>query len=111
GPRSQSELSLTMLSHHATTGARALPRFEEGRNRRQKARAAGLHPDYWYAVEHDRAVRPGQAVEVRFWNISIVLYRGTDGRLCALENRRALRQLKLYFHHVDGCNLTCAYHG
>ena len=84
-----------MISDHPTNGARALPRFEEGRNRRQKARAAGLHPDYWYAVEHDRAVRPGQAVEVRFWNISIVLYRGTDGRLCALENRCAHRQLKL----------------
>jgi len=31
------------------------PTFAEARNRREKARAAGLHPDYWYAVEHDAA--------------------------------------------------------
>ena len=49
--------------------------------------------------------------EVRFWNTSIALYRGADGRLFALENRCAHRQLKLSLGHVDGCNLTCVYHG
>jgi phenylpropionate dioxygenase-like ring-hydroxylating dioxygenase large terminal subunit len=87
------------------------PAFGEARNQRQKARAAGLHPDYWYAVEYDRAVRRGRAVEVRFWNESIVLYRGDNTQLYALENRCAHRQLKLSFGRVDGCNLTCAYHG
>jgi len=89
----------------------APPTFSEARNRREKARAAGLHPDYWYAVEHDRAVRRGQIVEVRFWNTSIALYRGADGVLRALENRCAHRQLKLSLGDVDGCRLTCAYHG
>ncbi len=87
------------------------PEFHEGRNRRQKARAAGLHPDYWYAVEQDRALKPGQVVEVRFWNSSIALYRSRDGKLHALENRCAHRQLKLSIGQVEGCNLTCAYHG
>jgi phenylpropionate dioxygenase-like ring-hydroxylating dioxygenase large terminal subunit len=90
---------------------KAPPDFDAGRNRRQKARAAGLHPDYWYAVEYDRAVKPGQAVEVRFWDRSIVLYRGEDRQLRALENRCAHRQLKLSLGQVEGCNLTCAYHG
>jgi phenylpropionate dioxygenase-like ring-hydroxylating dioxygenase large terminal subunit len=89
----------------------APPDFEAAHNRRQKARAAGLHPNYWYAVEHDHAVRRGQAVEVRFQGTSIALYRGEDGQLRALENRCAHRQLKLSLGVVEGCNLTCVYHG
>jgi phenylpropionate dioxygenase-like ring-hydroxylating dioxygenase large terminal subunit len=87
------------------------PKFDDARNQRQKARAAGLHPDYWYPVEYERALRRGRLVEVRFWNQSIALYRGTDNQLYALENRCAHRQLKLSVGHVDGCNLTCIYHG
>lgn len=87
------------------------PDFAEARNPRQKVRAAGLDPDYWYAVEYDRAVTPGQVVEIRFWKTSIALYRGQDGALRALENRCAHRQLKLSSGDVDGCNLVCAYHG
>ena len=50
-------------------------------------------------------------VEVIFWNRSIALYRGEDGKLRALENRCAHRQIKLSAGEVDGCNLVCAYHG
>jgi nitrite reductase/ring-hydroxylating ferredoxin subunit len=89
----------------------AAPSFLEARTQRQKARAAGLHPDYWYPLEFDRRLRPGSVIEVRFWNTSIALYRGTGGELYALENRCAHRQLKLSLGHVDGCNLTCIYHG
>ena len=74
-------------------------------------RAAGLHPDYWYPVEYDDRVRGGQVVEVRFWGQSIALYRGADGRMRALENRCAHRQLPLSPGAVTGCELTCAYHG
>jgi len=87
------------------------PSFAEARTQRQKARVAGLHPDYWYPVEYNRAVRAGKVIEVKFWNTSIALYRGTDGELYAIENRCAHRQLKLSLGHVDGCNLTCSYHG
>jgi phenylpropionate dioxygenase-like ring-hydroxylating dioxygenase large terminal subunit len=90
---------------------RAPPDFHEAANRRQKARAAGLSPDYWYAVEYDHAVRPGRVVEVRFWNTSIALFRGRDGRLAAIENRCAHRQLKLTLGEVEGCHLVCIYHG
>ena len=87
------------------------PAFAEARNPRQKARAAGLHPDYWYAVEYDRAVKPARVVEIQFWKTSIALYRGKDGQLHALENRCAHRQLKLSAGEVANCNLVCAYHG
>ena len=71
------------------------PTFADARSRREKARSAGLSPDYWYAVEYDRRIRRGQVVEVKFWNRSIALFRGDDGGLRALENRCAHRQLKL----------------
>jgi nitrite reductase/ring-hydroxylating ferredoxin subunit len=87
------------------------PGFLEARTQRQKARTAGLHPDYWYPVEYDHRLRRGRVMEVRFWNASIALYRGRDGEPYALENRCAHRQLKLSLGHVDGCHLTCVYHG
>jgi len=87
------------------------PPIARAGTRWQRAREAGLDPDYWYPVEYDRRVRPGRVVEVVFWNMSIALYRGRDGELRALENRCAHRQLPLTLGEVDGCNLACAYHG
>lgn len=87
------------------------PTFTEAKNRLQKVRAAGMNPNYWYAVEYDRIVGKGQVIEVKFWKTSIVLYRGQDGQLRALENRCAHRQLKLSLGEVQGNNLVCAYHG
>ena len=85
--------------------------FAEAGQRRQKARVAGLDPDYWYAVEREGAVPRGRVVEVKFWNRSIALFRGEDGRLRALENRCAHRHLPLSLGTVEGCRLTCMYHG
>ena len=87
------------------------PGFEEAGNLRQKVRASGMDPDYWYAVEEVRRIRPGTVVEVVFWKRSIALYRATDGSFHALENRCAHRQLKLSLGLVEGCRLVCAYHG
>ena len=89
----------------------APPTFEQARNHRQRVRAAGLSPDYWYPVEWDRAVKRGQAIDVTFWNESIAVFRGQDGALHAIENRCAHRQLKLSLGVVGDCTLTCAYHG
>jgi len=87
------------------------PAFNCAKNRRQKARAAGLHPDYWYAVAYDHEIKPGQVREIMFWHKSIALFRTNDGKLTALENRCAHRQLKLSLGDVRGCNLVCLYHG
>src|SRR4051794_40724642 len=97
-------------SNHAERAA-GPPDFHEARSRRQKARAAGLQPDYWYPVDHARAVRPGGMIETSFWGAPIVIFRGDDGRLRALENRCAHRQLKLSMGHVAGCQIACGYHG
>jgi nitrite reductase/ring-hydroxylating ferredoxin subunit len=88
-----------------------LPSFDDATTLRQKAWAAELDPSYWYPVENDRAVRPGQVLEVRFQENAVALFRGSDGRLGAIENRCAHRQLKLSVGQVQGCTLTCRYHG
>ena len=87
------------------------PGFAESRSLRQKSRAAGMCPDYWYAVEEVRKVKPGSVVEVVFWKRSIALFRSEDGEFHAVENRCAHRQLKLSLGQVENCQLVCAYHG
>jgi len=87
------------------------PNFAESKNRRQKVRAAGLDPNYWYPVEHSKNLSRGDVIEVKFWGRSVALYRGDDGLLRAVENRCAHRQLKLSVGHVTGCNVVCPYHG
>ena len=87
------------------------PGFEESDSLRQKVRASGMHPDYWYAVEEVRRIKPGTVTEVVFWKHSIALVRAEDGSFHAMDNRCAHRQLKLSLGQVDGCKLVCAYHG
>jgi phenylpropionate dioxygenase-like ring-hydroxylating dioxygenase large terminal subunit len=87
------------------------PTFAEAANLRQKACAAGMDPAYWYAVENDAAIGVGQVKEVRFWHTSVALYRDRDGKLHAIENRCAHRQVLLSEGRVEGCRLTCRYHG
>ncbi|MCA9662007.1 MAG: aromatic ring-hydroxylating dioxygenase subunit alpha [Myxococcales bacterium] len=87
------------------------PTFAEAKNRRQKVRAAGLDPNYWYPVLQSRELGRGEVKEVVFWRRSYALYRGDDGKVAAVENRCAHRQLKLSVGHVKGCNVVCPYHG
>lgn len=89
----------------------APPSFEDSKTRRQKVRAAGLHPDYWYPVEWDRNVARGQVTQVTFWRRAFALFRGEDGLLRAIEDRCVHRQLKLSIGKVQGNELVCAYHG
>ena len=99
------------MSRDPYTPIAAPPTFEEAKNTRQKVRAAGMNPNYWYAVEHANALGKGEVQEVMFWKRSIALFRTEHGQLNAIENRCAHRQLKLTTGHVDGCNLVCPYHG
>lgn len=87
------------------------PTFEQAKTRRQKVRAAGMDPDYWYAVEESAALRPGRVIETKFWGRSIAVFRGEDGRVRAVENRCAHRSVKLTEGEVVGCELVCPYHG
>lgn len=87
------------------------PDFEHAANRRQKVRSAGLDPNYWYAVEHDKNVVRGRPYAVRFWDRPVVLFRDRDGKLHALEDRCAHRHVRLSLGAVDGDRIVCPYHG
>jgi phenylpropionate dioxygenase-like ring-hydroxylating dioxygenase large terminal subunit len=87
------------------------PEFEDARTRKQRARAAGLDPNYWYAVEQSKNLAKGKQFEIKFWGRSIAVFRGQDGRVRAVENRCAHRQLPLTEGAVVDCKLVCPYHG
>ena len=87
------------------------PSFAEAQNLRQRARAAGLDPNYWYAVALSSELAPGSVREFVLWQRSFALFRGQDGALRCVENRCAHRNLKLSLGTVEGCTLRCAYHG
>jgi phenylpropionate dioxygenase-like ring-hydroxylating dioxygenase large terminal subunit len=87
------------------------PPFELAEGRRQKARSAGLDPNYWYPVGYDKEIAPGDVREIAFWGTSYALFRDKQGELHVVENRCAHRQLRLSVGSVDGCHLVCAYHG
>src|SRR3984957_17921834 len=74
-------------------------------------RSIGAHPDQWYPVAWSDELNPGKTLGRRFAGEPIVLYRGTSGRVFALEDRCAHRQVPLHLGVVSGDELKCHYHG
>ena len=74
-------------------------------------RRVGAHPDYWYPVAWSDELKAGRTLGRRFAGDPIVLYRGTQGRAFALEDRCAHRQVPLHLGVVSGDELKCHYHG
>ncbi len=90
----------------------APPPFSKAKNKRQRARAAGAHPDYWYPVCQESDLKPGTVVEAVFWKQSIAVFKTETTRTVhAVTNRCAHRHLKLSIGEVHGCKLVCPYHG
>jgi renierapurpurin 18,18'-hydroxylase len=74
-------------------------------------RRIGVHPDYWYPLAWSRELAPGRAIGRRFAGEPIVLYRGEQGGVFALEDRCAHRQVPLHLGVVSGDRIKCHYHG
>ncbi|HUA87956.1 MAG TPA: Rieske 2Fe-2S domain-containing protein, partial [Steroidobacteraceae bacterium] len=74
-------------------------------------RRVDTHPDYWYPLAWSTELKPGKTLGRRFAGDPIVLYRGSQGRVFALEDRCAHRQVPLHLGVVDGDELRCHYHG
>ena len=74
-------------------------------------RRVGAHPDYWYPVAWCDELKVGKALGRRFAGEPIVLYRGKSGRVFALEDRCAHRQVPLHLGVVNGDEIKCHYHG
>jgi len=78
---------------------------------RRDLRKTGIHPDHWYPFLRSRLLKPGKAVGVTFAGEPIVLVRTATGRLYALEDRCAHRQVPLHAGVVSGECIQCCYHG
>jgi nitrite reductase/ring-hydroxylating ferredoxin subunit len=74
-------------------------------------RRIGSHPDCWYAVAWSDDVPQGRVVRREFAGEPIALYRGAGGRIFAVEDRCAHRQVPLSMGVVAGDRLRCGYHG
>lgn len=69
-----------------------------------------IHPDFWYPVAQSREVKRGKAIGTRFAGEPIVIVRTEAGRIFALEDRCAHRQVPLHLGVVTGERLQCCYH-
>lgn len=78
---------------------------------KQDLRKTGIHPNYWYPLAQSKRVKRGKAAGVTFAGDPIVLVRTQGGRLFALEDRCAHRQVPLSEGVVSGENIQCCYHG
>jgi phenylpropionate dioxygenase-like ring-hydroxylating dioxygenase large terminal subunit len=94
------EDSSKLISLHAANSPSALD-----------LRRVGAHPDYWYPVAWSDELKVGKTLGRRFAALPIVLYRGKSGRVFALEDRCAHRQVPLHLGVVSGDELKCHYHG
>ena len=74
-------------------------------------RRTDIHPDHWYPLAWSREVKRGRAHGVRFAGDPIVLVRTESGKVFALEDRCAHRQVPLSAGVVDGESIRCCYHG
>jgi len=74
-------------------------------------RRIGTNPDYWYPLAWSDELKSGKTLGRRFAGHPIVLYRGDSGRVFALEDRCAHRQVPLHLGVVNGDDLKCHYHG
>ncbi len=83
----------------------------KGQRVQNRIRTAGINPNHWYAVAWSYDLGPGKTQPVMVWKQAIVLFRGEDGRVGALEDACPHRGIELHRGAVSGCNLTCPYHG
>jgi len=74
-------------------------------------RTVGAHPDHWYPLAWSDEIAPGKVIGRQFAGQPIALFRTRDGKLSALEDRCAHRQVPLHLGVVAGETLKCGYHG
>lgn len=78
---------------------------------RNDLRRIGTHPDFWYPLGWSSEVRAGATLARSFAGEPVVLYRNKAGKVFALEDRCAHRQVPLSRGVVEGDFLRCGYHG
>lgn len=74
-------------------------------------REVGINPNYWYPVGWASQLKPGDIMPVVIWQQAIAVYRDATGQIHALEDACPHKGIALHKGKVQGCHLTCAYHG
>jgi len=74
-------------------------------------REVGINPNYWYPVGWASQLKAGEVLPVVIWQQAIALFRDTNGQVHALEDACPHKGVALHKGKVQGCHLTCAYHG
>ena len=74
-------------------------------------REVGINANHWYAVGWANELKSGQVIPVVVWQQAIAVYRDTNGQIHALEDVCPHKGVALHKGKVQGCNLTCGYHG
>lgn len=67
--------------------------------------------NYWYVAAMAEEVPAGGMLARRICNEPVVLFRGTDGAVAALEDLCCHRRYPLSKGQVEGCSIRCGYHG
>lgn len=73
-------------------------------------RTCGINLNHWYVVATSKEVTD-KPVNVTLWHQPIVLYRDSQGKINALEDRCPHRQVKLSSGKVVNDAIECVYHG
>lgn len=74
-------------------------------------REVGINSNYWYPVGWASQLKPGDIMPVVIWQQAIAVYRDEQGQIHALEDACPHKGIALHKGKVQGCHLTCAYHG
>jgi renierapurpurin 18,18'-hydroxylase len=73
-------------------------------------RRVGLHPDFWHPVALSKELKRGSVIAASFAGDPIALVRTDSGKVFALEDRCAHRQMPLSCGVVAGEHIKCCYH-
>ncbi|NIO10162.1 MAG: Rieske 2Fe-2S domain-containing protein [Deltaproteobacteria bacterium] len=73
-------------------------------------RRAPINPNHWYAIALSSEIGKSP-VGRELWNQPMVLFRNSEGKLHALEDRCAHRLVRLSHGTLVGGGIECAYHG
>lgn len=74
-------------------------------------RLTGAHPDFWYPLAWSDQLKARAVIARAFAGEPIALWRSKAGKVFALEDRCAHRQVPLSKGTVEGEALKCGYHG
>jgi phenylpropionate dioxygenase-like ring-hydroxylating dioxygenase large terminal subunit len=82
----------------------------ERRGNEPDLRRIGLNPDFWYPVARSKDLKRGSVIAASFAGEPIALVRTDSGKVFALEDRCAHRQMPLSCGVVAGEHIKCCYH-